>query len=71
MRAIEKRLRIRIECLENEAKEITLDRQQYRDYFSNKLRWFIELQGKGTTAATAYMIEDLAKLLQRTQWFNW
>ncbi len=71
MRPVERRLRDRIKFLEEDRKEVYEDRQKFRDYFSTKLKWFIDLQGKGSVAHSGSMIENLAKLLQRVQRFSW
>lgn len=71
MRKIEKRLRDRIKSLEKELSEVEEDRTKYRVYYTRKFRWFIELQGKGTTPSMAWIIEDFAKFFQTVKWFNW
>jgi len=71
MRAIEKRLRERIKWLEKDRENIFVDRQKFRDFCAEKLRWYIELKGKGQAGSTSWMIEDMAKLFQRVEWFHW
>ncbi|KKL15422.1 hypothetical protein LCGC14_2505770 [marine sediment metagenome] len=71
MKPIERTLRDRIKFLEEDRKEVYEDRQKFRDYFSAKLGQFIDLQGKGSVVHSGSMIEDLAKLFQRVQWFRW
>ena len=42
-----------------------------RAYFSSKLKWFIELNGKGQSPSLTYLIEDLAKLFNKIKRFDW
>ena len=67
MTPIEKRLRERIKFLEKDREELRVDRDIYRTYFSEKLRYFISLLADKRYAPSAWMVEDLAKMLQRTQ----
>lgn len=71
MRAVEKRLRLRVKGLEADLEEVRQDREKFRTYFSNKLKWFIEIHGKGNNASSAFMIEDMAKFLSKVKWFYW
>ncbi len=71
MRTVERTLRNRIKWLEKENEEIKEDRQKFRQYISEKMRYFIKLTGKNEYALSPSMIEDLAKLLQKVRWFSW
>lgn len=71
MRAIEKNLRERIKFLEKELEEVKQDRQKFRDYWAHKIRWFIEIHGKGSHPDMTWLIEDMAKFLARVKWWYW
>ncbi len=67
----EGKLRSEIKHLQAELASCREDRQKFRDYFSVKLRYFINLLADKQYASSAGMVEDLAKLLQRVKWFSW
>ena len=71
MKIVERRLRIKIKFLEQELEKTQEDRQKFRDYFSQKLKYFINLTGKNEYALSASMIENLAKFFQTVKWFSW
>ena len=51
--------------------ETSADLNILRGYFASKLKWFIELNGKGQTPSLTYLIEDLAKLFNKIKRFDW
>ncbi len=67
----EGKLRSEIKYLQAELASCREDRQKFRDYFSGKLRYFITLLADKRYTPSAWMVEDLAKLFQRVQWFSW
>ena len=71
MRAVEKRLRERIKGLEAEVESIKRDREEYREHFKRRFKWWIELHGKQEKPSLTWLIEDEAKWLRRFEWFFW
>lgn len=71
MRKVEKRLRERIKALEVELEKIKAERQQYRQYFIGKLRWFLELHGKGQSPDMSSLIQDFAHFMTTVESFWW
>ena len=58
------KLNEKIDQLENE-------RRQYRGHAVRRLKWWIELHGKGATPNLAWLIEQDAKFLQTVSNFTW
>jgi hypothetical protein len=78
MRAIEKRLRMRlknaearVQELQTELNEVRQDRQKFRDHFMQRFKWWIELIGSQQTPSLPWLIEDDAKELRKFQYFIW
>lgn len=78
MRAIEKRLRMRlknaesrVQELQNELNEVRQDRQRFREHFIRRFKWWIELIGSQQTPSLPWLIEDDAKELRKFQYFTW
>lgn len=71
MRKVERQLRERLKAAQAEIEIIKADRQRYRDYFTTKYKWFLELHGNGSTANTAFMVLDLAQFFSRVGPFYW
>ncbi len=66
-----RRLRLRIKELEAEVDGIKQDRKKFRDHFSRRFRWWIELVGKNSNPNKAWLIEDDAKFLKEVDWWIW
>lgn len=71
MRKVERQLRERVKELETELSKVRADRDKFRDYIANKMKWFIEIHGKGQSPAMAYLIEDVAKFFARVECWYW
>ena len=71
MRVVEKRLRERIKALEKELAEVKADREIFRSYFANNLKWFIELLGNQKSPSVSFLVTDTAKFLNRVQRWHW
>lgn len=71
MRAVEKRLRERIKELEKQLETVEADRAKFREHFSRRFRWWIELAGKGQHPSVAWLIEADAKELYSLGYWWW
>ncbi|MGL5936229.1 MAG: hypothetical protein ACRCZI_11485 [Cetobacterium sp.] len=71
MRAIEKKLRERVQELEKELDEVKQDREEFRDHFAKRFKWWLELIGKQQAPPMTWLIESDAKWLRRFQWWQW
>lgn len=71
MRAVEKRLRERIQHLEQEIVELESDRAVFRNHFSSRFRWWIELLGKQEKPSLEWLIESDAQVLRNAKWWSW
>ena len=71
MRAVEKRLRDRINELEKSHDEAVADRDLFRDHFARRFRWWIELLGKNEKPSLPWLIEADAKQMQSMKWWRW
>ena len=71
MRAIERRLRERIKALEQQNHELTHDRELFRDHFSRRFKWWIQLMGDSKTPSLSWLIEADAKELRNFTWWSW
>ena len=71
MRRVEKRLRDRIDELEAELKWKSEELEVFRNHFSKRFRWWIELLSKNTSPNLGWMIEDDAKVLHKLKSWWW
>jgi hypothetical protein len=71
MRKSEQRLRERVKELEAELDEVKADRAEFRNYLVGKMKWLIQIHGKGEGVPRAWLIEDLAQFFQRVQRWYW
>ena len=66
-----KELKQEIAELKKSLEKLREDRNEFRDYFSGKLKWFVSLHGEGKHPSTSYLIEDMAKLMNRVERWYW
>ncbi|NJN36003.1 MAG: hypothetical protein HC794_01835 [Nitrospiraceae bacterium] len=71
MNATEKRLREYIKDLERDNRELNEDRRLFRQHFTARFRWWIQLVGEGKTPNTAELIESDAKWLRNFKEWMW
>lgn len=71
MRIVEKQLRERIKYLEARVAEVEADRDVFRDHFSRRFRWWLELLGKSENPSLASLIEADAKQMRMMKWWPW
>lgn len=60
-----------IKLLEFEKKQIEDDRSKFRAHFENRLKWWIELHGKGSSPNISFLIETDAKFLANVKKWYW
>lgn len=71
MRAVEKRLRERIQYLEETKAEVQADREKLREHFATRFRYWIQLMGEQKTPSLPWLIEHDAKTLANLKWWSW
>ena len=64
-------LKIQISDLKKKLAETEEDRRKFREYFSGKLKWFVELYGSQKVPSMDALIQDMVKFFQRVKWFYW
>lgn len=69
MRKIERRLRLRIKFLEEELQRIRLDREELRDHFVRRFKWWVKLTSTRSTPDLQWLIVDDAKVLRNLDWW--
>lgn len=68
---INKELRKRIAVLERENLEMYHDRNKFRDYFVNKFKWFVELNGTEKTPNMTWLVQDMGRFLNKVNDWYW
>lgn len=71
MRAVEKRLRLRIKDLESEVEKLKNDRQKFRDHFERRFKWWLSLLGEGKHPVMSWLVEDEAKFMAGVERWYW
>ncbi len=75
MRKVERQLRMRLKDaekrLEETRQELSEEREKFREHFTTRFRWWIELVGKGQSPSAAWLIEADAKFLTRVKPWCW
>lgn len=66
-----KELKERIGYLEKELVEVREDRQLFRNHFSERFKWWIQLLGENKTPNMAWLVEADAKYLRSFKFFVW
>jgi hypothetical protein len=66
-----KELKATINEQSREIQALAQDRQKFRDYWVAKMKWFIELHGKNQTPNMAWLVEDMARLMNRVERWFW
>lgn len=70
MRRIERRLREEIKSLEEELSSIKEDRQQFREHFIHRFKWWIKLLNDNQTPDLSWLIIDDTKYLRNFNWWS-
>lgn len=60
-----------IDRLQSEIQKLKNEREEFRSHFSSRFHWWVELQGKGETPSTSWLIESDAKWLTKVSSFTW
>jgi hypothetical protein len=47
------------------------DREKFRDYLAHKLKWLVEIHGKGKHPETGWLIQDIAKMFSYVERWYW
>lgn len=71
MRVAEKRLRERIKALEEEKRNLEIDREKFRSYVIGELKRAITQQGQNSGLSPSVSIERIAKFLQSVKSWYW
>jgi hypothetical protein len=64
-------LREKVKKLEADLEKIKSDREKFRDYFTGKLKWFVELHGENKAPSMAWLIQDMGRLMNRVENWYW
>lgn len=71
MKIIEENLRLKIKRLQTELEEVQADRDQFRNNFSNDLKWLIKIHGERSHPNMSEYIESKAKFLVTVKPWHW
>jgi molecular chaperone GrpE (heat shock protein) len=65
------RLKRELKELRERVEKVNEDRERYRNWFTGKLKWFLQLLGENKTPEMKFLIEDMSKLLSKCDRFYW
>lgn len=64
-------LKQEIADLRKELEEVRSDRQRFRDHFSARFKWWLELLANGNTPNMEWLVKNDSQWLQNFKWWSW
>lgn len=71
LRADLKWTKSQVDALRKERAELLDDRAKFRSYIAGKFKWFIELNAENKTPCMKWLIEDMSRLFNRVEKWDW